>query len=168
MSGKFLLIYICNFHVLSNLLLIFICKLHWNSSLFLSTVNERFDAIKFINLQSRTHVTGNLLLIYIFHVHVISNLLLNYIYKLHWNFHFHLHREFFNLTESEADHEVGLTEEELTRLQKLFEFMDMDQSGKFLLIFICNFHVLSSLLLIYMCKLHWNLNTMFVCQVIFL
>ena len=29
MSGKFLLIYICNFHVLSNLLLIYICKLHW-------------------------------------------------------------------------------------------------------------------------------------------
>ena len=30
-GGKFLLIYICNFHVLSNLLLIYICKLHWNS-----------------------------------------------------------------------------------------------------------------------------------------
>ena len=26
----FLLIYICNFHVLSHLLLIYICKLHWN------------------------------------------------------------------------------------------------------------------------------------------
>ena len=38
-------------------------------------------------------------------------------------------------------------------------------SGKFLLIYICNFHVLSHLLLIYICKLHWNLNTMFVCQV---
>ena len=30
MSGKLLLIYICNFHVLSHLLLIYICKLHWN------------------------------------------------------------------------------------------------------------------------------------------
>ena len=30
MSGKSLLIYICNFHVISNLLLIYICKLHWN------------------------------------------------------------------------------------------------------------------------------------------
>ena len=30
MSGKFLLIYICNFHVLSHFLLIYICKLHWN------------------------------------------------------------------------------------------------------------------------------------------
>jgi hypothetical protein len=29
-SGNFLLIYICNFHVLSNFLLIYICKLHWN------------------------------------------------------------------------------------------------------------------------------------------
>ena len=29
MSGKLLLIYICNFHVLSHLLLIYICKLHW-------------------------------------------------------------------------------------------------------------------------------------------
>ena len=36
-KGKLLLIYICNFHVLSNLLLIYICKLHWNltSSLFI-------------------------------------------------------------------------------------------------------------------------------------
>ena len=34
MSGKFLLIYICNFHVLSNLLLIYLCKLHWNLTMF--------------------------------------------------------------------------------------------------------------------------------------
>ena len=30
LKGNFLLIYICNFHVLSHLLLIYICKLHWN------------------------------------------------------------------------------------------------------------------------------------------
>jgi hypothetical protein len=29
-QGNFLLIYICNFHVLNNFLMIFICKLHWN------------------------------------------------------------------------------------------------------------------------------------------
>jgi hypothetical protein len=29
-TGNFLLIYICNFHVLYHLLLIYICKLHWN------------------------------------------------------------------------------------------------------------------------------------------
>jgi hypothetical protein len=33
MSGEFLLIYICNFHVLSHLLLICICELHWNQTL---------------------------------------------------------------------------------------------------------------------------------------
>ena len=36
--------------------------------------------------------------------------------------------------------------------------------GNSLMIHICNFHVLNHLLLIYICKLHWNLNTMFVCQ----
>ena len=30
MIGNFLLIYICNFHVLNHFLLIYICKLHWN------------------------------------------------------------------------------------------------------------------------------------------
>ena len=34
MSGKLLLIYICNFHVLSHLLLIYICKLHWNQAVW--------------------------------------------------------------------------------------------------------------------------------------
>ena len=33
--------------------------------------------------------------------------------------------------------------------------------GKSLMIYICNFHVLSHLLLIYICKLHWNFNTFF-------
>ena len=42
------------------------------------------------------------------------------------------------------------------------------QSGISLLIYMCNFHVLSHLLFIYICKLHWNLNTMFVCQVNYL
>jgi hypothetical protein len=32
------------------------------------------------------------------------------------------------------------------------------KDGKLLMIYIYNFHVLSHLLLIYMCKLHWNLN----------
>ena len=33
---------------------------------------------------------------------------------------------------------------------------EYDLSGKLLLIYICNFHVLSYLLFIYTCKLHWN------------
>ena len=44
-------------------------------------------------------------------------------------------------------------------------FFQTEKSGTSFLIFICNFHVLSHLLLNYICKLHWNLNTMFVCQV---
>ena len=35
MSGNFLLIYICNVHVLSDVLLIYICKLHWNLNMML-------------------------------------------------------------------------------------------------------------------------------------
>jgi hypothetical protein len=39
-SGKLPLIYICNFHVLSNLLLIYICKLHRNlNTMFVCQVN---------------------------------------------------------------------------------------------------------------------------------
>ena len=34
--------------------------------------------------------------------------------------------------------------------------------GKFLLIFICNFHALSHLLMIYMCKLHWSLKRKYI------
>ena len=38
LRGNFLLIFICNFHVLSYLLLIYICKLHWNPVLW-ATLN---------------------------------------------------------------------------------------------------------------------------------
>ena len=36
---------------------------------------------------------------------------------------------------------------------------DVRMSGTFPSDYTCNFHVLSNLLLIYICKLHWNLNT---------
>ena len=39
------------------------------------------------------------------------------------------------------------------------------RQGKLLMIYICNIHVLSHLLLNYIWKLHWNLHTIFVCQV---
>ena len=39
MSGNLLLIYIYNFHVLSNLLLIYICKLHWNQKVIFNPKN---------------------------------------------------------------------------------------------------------------------------------
>jgi hypothetical protein len=38
--GKFLLIYICIFHVLNDLLLIYICKLHWNRTLQVMLFNS--------------------------------------------------------------------------------------------------------------------------------
>ena len=41
-EGNFLLIYICNFHVLNNFLLIFICKLHWNRDGGNYEAEERF------------------------------------------------------------------------------------------------------------------------------
>ena len=44
--------------------------------------------------------------------------------------------------------------------------LHVDTRSIFQVNYIYNFHVLSNLLLIYICKLHWNLNTMFVCQVI--
>ena len=80
MSGKLLLIYWYNFHVLSNLLLIYICKLHWRINKALDEIDpaER-DAVI---LQSHM---GKLLLIYICNSHVLSDLLLIYIFKLHWN-----------------------------------------------------------------------------------
>ena len=50
-------------------------------------------------------------------------------------------------------------------IRALLKQKKLKVAGNFLLIYVCNFHVLSDLLLIYICKLHWNLNTMFVCQV---
>ena len=44
-EGKLLLIYICNFHVLSHLLLIYICKLHWKHLCLIF-----FIKIKYISL----------------------------------------------------------------------------------------------------------------------
>ena len=48
MAGKLLLIYICNFHVLSHLLLIYMCKLHWNRRFITEAELEAFmtDVVK--------------------------------------------------------------------------------------------------------------------------
>ena len=52
-AGNFLLIYICNFHVLNHFLLIYVCKLHWNPAILwqrglaaeaLALVEHRRDA----------------------------------------------------------------------------------------------------------------------------
>ena len=73
-SGKFLLIYVCNFHVLSDLLLIYICKLHWNLVMNVFHLLCRgqpavIDSMVFRQLIQQ--LQGNFLLIYIC--------------KLHWN-----------------------------------------------------------------------------------
>ena len=114
MSGNFLMIYICNFHVLSNLLLIYICKLHWNSHIRVLPDDDRI---------------------------IIKN---------------------------KCSHGEDMRGLKITSNIQIAGDAVMDKykcAGKLLLIYICNFHVLSHLLLIYICKLHWNLDMIFVCQV---
>ena len=115
-------------------------------------------------------MSGKLLLIYICNFHVLSHLLLIHICKLHWNLRYQLRTEGEKLISQET---LVNLRELITILRKKREVLEFDEDyvadkivqGKSLLIYICNFHVLSNLLLIYICKLHWNLNTMFVCQV---
>ena len=44
-EGELLLIYICNFHVISHLLLIYICKLHWNSGCVVTVPSKRLTKL---------------------------------------------------------------------------------------------------------------------------
>ena len=147
MSGKSLLIYICNFHVLSHLLLIYICKLHWMCTNrrpgWEETSHELHAAAgcsdRPRSLQARSWVP-----------------------RIRW---FSRSRE----------RRRGLLQRPSNRWccrvcwqpsdQIHSESQAHVQSGESLMIYIWNFHVLSHLLLIYICKLHWNVNTMFVCQV---
>jgi hypothetical protein len=48
--GKFLLIYVCNFHVLSHLLLIYIYKLHWKQGPLEINANNASDGHQLVNL----------------------------------------------------------------------------------------------------------------------
>jgi hypothetical protein len=122
---------------------------------------------------------GESLLSYIWNFHVISNLLLIYICKLHWNRKRekgnHLNRadDNFNLRDSAGIFNafadwfmLGPRYSLLPHFPLLLKIAT--NTGKLLLIYICNFHVLTHLHMICICKLHWNLNTMFVCQVYFL
>jgi hypothetical protein len=131
MLGKLLLIYMCNFHVFNHLLLIYICKLNSNSSKEKTGVNISPSVVVAV-----VAVIGKLLLIYICNFHVSGHLLLNYICKLHWN------RSSVNPNNIMDSNKV--------------DFLGGRSLGKLLIIYICNFHVLSHLLLIYICKLHWK------------
>ena len=109
-------------------------------------------------------IAGELLMIYTCIFHVLSHLLLIYICKLHWN------DIAIVEAKSKADDDVQQgRKQDAIRRQKQFisnALEDIEtKAGEFLLIYIWNFHVLSRLLFIYIFKLHWNLNTMFVCQV---
>ena len=102
------------------------------------------------------------LMIYICNFHVSSNLLLIYTCKLHWN-------QVYGQMKKNLEHKADDIEFLLARYPNLriayIDSVRSNREGKLLMIYICNFHVLSNLPLIYICKLHWNLNTMFVCQV---
>jgi hypothetical protein len=134
MSGKLLIIYIWNFHVLNHFLLIYICKLHWNK------IGGRCSCREY------SEDTGNFRLIYICNFHVLSHLLLIYMCKLHWNWE-------------------GRARE---RMQSVWESGKWNRRWKFKTWFAkkviffwftyVNFHVLSNLLLIYICILHWIQN----------
>ena len=65
-----------------------------------------------------------------------------------------------NCYPTEVSKWVILREQYLGHLHRLCRPEDVEQAtqGNFLLIYICNFHVISHLLLIYICKLHWNLK----------
>ena len=179
MSGELLLIRICNFHVLSNLLLIYTCKLHWN----LNTMFECQGDLLLIYIYN-FHVLNHLPLIYICKLHWnLSSRLGAEKSDL-----FYCHRSFLVVI-LDSEHTEPVTT--CTRktcvtsssssscdgaviscagcLFFLCERLGSDSQGgglgNFFLIYICNSHVLTHLLLIYICKLHWNLNTMFVCQV---
>jgi hypothetical protein len=136
-QGDLLLIYICNFHVLSNLLLIYTCKLYWNlNTMFVCQVI--------------------FLLIYICNFHVLNHLLLIYMCKLHWNFNMMfvaLHEHCPKVVPCPA---VPIRCTQWRNQYSAWKYQLGE--GKLLLIYMCNFHVLNHLLLIYIYKPHWNLH----------
>jgi hypothetical protein len=135
MSGKFLLIYICNFHVLNDLLLIYICKLRWNQ--ILPRSREEAQRIGGAG-EFPTDLSTALLTALSLAVQAMSYVL---------------------------ERVEGMTVVRAHSREQL-ERDTFDAYGKVhFLIYICNFHVLNHFLLIYIWKLHWNLNMMFVCQV---
>ena len=188
MSGKLLLIYIWNFHVLSNLLLIYICKLHWNppysnvdALLSQNDADSDTDALTVITAAAIKLLVEIHQMTTISVINVSDNpgsILLTKEFVC-----FLIVRIGFLCTGEEYGFLLGFLRGYSCSLicssdmPSLSFGLDLLQalvctpwglgSGKFLLIYIWNFHVLSHLLLIYICKLHWNLNTMFVCQVIY-
>ena len=136
------MIYICNFHVLNHLLLIYICKLHWNRS------HDEIDALYPKCCGDDLVFTNDELAKFVY----LGQVFTPDLSQLNQDFSPQVYIQLFLRPKGSTPHSVSSRRS--TTL------------GNFLLIYICNFHVLSHLLMIYICKLHWNLNTMFVCQVI--
>jgi hypothetical protein len=127
----------CNFHVLSHLLLIYICKLHWNY------YSNEPDG-KSSSVDSDCFLLD-------------TRLLVNYGAKI-------MNAVLSSLKRPGNPVSLRLLSVDAARAV-LSLLRGKLGDGELLLIYICNFHVLSNLLLIYICKLHWNHYTMFVCQV---
>ena len=135
----------CNFHVLSNLLLNYICKLYWNyvRDVELNTASNNAASSNSVDTQrvilhtqpAETQPTG--------------------------------HRNLLRKSTETQPAETQPTETQPTGHRKLLRKSKITYhrelkvfavaTGKLLLIYICNFHVLSNLLLNFICKLHWNL-----------
>ena len=137
MPGKLLLIYICNFHVLSNLLLIYICKLHWNlcSRFYLRRIGESYmGGIPYSQRSGQSDCSSQCYVkecdgtwLFVGTGKFISN------FPCLKSFTIDLHMK--------------------TPLESQYDF---HISGKLLQIYIWNVHVLNHLLLNYVCKLHWE------------
>ena len=141
------MIYIWNFHVLSDLLLIYICKIHWNSLLQPRGSDVQMPLLLQILVSPNLSLPNPILF--------LQNLNIVFVFQRK---SFETYPDFFFHIASSIVRRAFNTSNEV---------IDSFVCGKLHLIYIWNFHVLNYLLLIYICKLHWNLNTMFVCQVIF-
>ena len=136
MSGKLLLIYIFNFHVLSHLLLIYICKLHWigykqGVTVGVGWCSNEMNANPSLDDFIEQDVS----------IDPYLPLTDNY-------FDFVVIPAMFQLLQRPRE-----LFEEINRVLKPGGRVFV---GKSLLIYVCNFHVLNHFLLIYICKLHWN------------
>ena len=127
-----LLIYVCNFHVVNNFLLIYICKLHWNLiTIFVCQVNFFWFTYE-ISMSE---------IIFFWFTYVNSTGTQRRFSWLKW---------LPKLVRRKVKRRIHVM---------IPSSWAKHSGGNFLLIYIWNFHILSHLLLIYMCKLHWNLES---------
>ena len=147
--GKLLMIIICNFHVLSHLLFIYICKLHWKPS-----QETDLECLYELPFDDNTFITHgkhpeNTALVLGQAVRSVGSFLRKP----------HHHQSHLDSTITRTGH--NLRSDDIRRDPSSLFPRDTTvalarQKVHFLMIYICNFHVLNHFLLIYICKLHWN------------